>query len=142
MSREVREEPCPYCGEPMPVTAARCRACGRDLIEDDEDDRPRRRRPPQDQVEAADFLVPLHVSPWALAACYLGLIGFCLPFIGIPFALIGLICGIVALYRQGRQTHTYGRMTGNVRAIIGIVLGALGILYPLVILLIVWARGV
>jgi hypothetical protein len=141
MSQQPREEPCPYCGEPVPVTAARCRACGRDLTDDEEDDRPRRRPPPRDEVEAADFLVPMHVSPWALAACYLGLIGFCLPFVGVPFALIGFICGIIALRRQGRQTQTYGRVTGNIRAIIGIVLGGLGLVIPVVILLIAWANG-
>jgi len=39
-------EPCPYCGELIKEGATRCKHCGEDLdeVDDDEDDRPSRRR--------------------------------------------------------------------------------------------------
>jgi hypothetical protein len=78
-------------------------------------------------VEAADFLVPVNVSGWALASCYLGLIGFCLPFVGIPFGIVAIIFGILAFQRQKSRSVTYGQVTGNIRAVIGLILGSLAV---------------
>src|SRR5215210_6081606 len=94
--------------------------------DDDYDDvRPRRR--PAPSVEATDFLIPTGVSGYSIAACYFGLVSCFLPFIGVLLALIALVCGIVGLRRR-KRTGTYGSVTSDVRAIIGIVLSTLTLL--------------
>jgi hypothetical protein len=141
MSRESREEPCPYCGELIRATATRCRFCGEDLTDEgEEDDRPRR-RPRRNTVEATDFLVPTNVSGWALASCYLGLLGFCLPLVGVVFALPAFIFGIIALRRNRHRAETYGEVTSNARAVIGLILGGLGTVGWPVLFLIMLASG-
>ncbi|MFM7073662.1 MAG: DUF4190 domain-containing protein [Planctomycetota bacterium] len=64
------------------------------------------------------MLVPIGVSPWAIASGYLGLL---VPLCGVtgPFALL---TGILAL----RQISKNPQMGGQVRAWVGIVLGLLG----------------
>src|SRR5579883_320273 len=94
--------------------------------DDDDDDRPRRRRPSAD-VDPVGFIVPTDVSAWSIISCYAGLIGFCLPFVGILFAIPGLICGIVALRRR-KKAASYGAVTSDVRAVIGVVLSSLSLL--------------
>jgi hypothetical protein len=42
-------------------------------------------------------------------------------------ALVALVCGIVALRRR-RNTGTYGAVTSDIRAIVGIVLSSLTLL--------------
>jgi hypothetical protein len=128
MSAVRREEPCPFCGEPVSVTASRCRSCGEYLDEEDPElERPVRRRSREEEVQATDFLIPTNVSGWSMAACYLGFIGFCLPIVGLVFAIPAFICGIVA-WRKRRQASTYGAVTSDIRAIIGLVLSSLAIL--------------
>jgi hypothetical protein len=122
------EEPCPYCGELIPIAAARCRYCRRELDDEDDDLEPVRRRPRRNTVEATDFLVPTNVSGWALASCYLGLIGFCVPILGLVFAIPAIIFGIIALRKQKERALTYGEVTSNIRAVIGLILGSLGII--------------
>jgi hypothetical protein len=138
MSRPPREEPCPYCGELISATAARCRYCGRHL-DDEEETRPRRR--PRDTVEPTDFLVPTNVSGWALLSCYLGLIGFCLPVIGLVFAVPAVIFGIIAIRRQRERAVGYGEVTSNIRAIIGLILGSLATAGWGVVLVLMLASG-
>jgi len=123
------KEPCPFCGKLISARAERCRFCGEDLYEDEEDDhrrRPRRSRKGE-EIEATDFLIPTNVSGWAIACCYLGLIGFCLPLIGLLFAVPAVICGIVAIKTRSKK-GSYGAVTSNIRAIIGLVLGGLAVL--------------
>lgn len=95
---------------------------------DDEDDRPRRTYAKDPGADAAQFLVPLNVSGWAIASCYMGLLGMCIPIVGLILTIPALIFGIIALRRQKRAA-TYGAVTGNVRAILGIVFSVLGILF-------------
>jgi hypothetical protein len=64
------------------------------------------------------MVVPIGVSPWAIAAGYLGLLSFLCGVTG-PFALI---TGILAL----RQIKRDPQIGGHVRAWVGIVLGAFG----------------
>jgi hypothetical protein len=79
-------------------------------------------------VEATDFIVPTNVNPWALISAYMGLIGFCLPIIGIPFAVLAIIFAILGLRaRPSKGGTTYGKVTGNIRAWIGLVLGIFGL---------------
>jgi len=95
---------------------------------DDYDERPRRpRRPPPPAVEATDFLIPTGVSGYSMAACYLGLVSCFLPILGLVFAAIAIVCGIVALRRR-KKAVTYGAVTGDIRAVIGIILGGLTLL--------------
>jgi hypothetical protein len=93
--------------------------------DDDYDDRPRRRRP--DEIEATDFLIPTNVSAASMAACYLGLFSCFLPFLGFLMALIALPCGIVALRRR-KKSSSYGAVTGDIRAVVGIICSSLTIL--------------
>ncbi len=111
----------------------------------DSDDRPRRRRPRDDEDEddddeeyrrkrrrvgrrahpdedlATGLLVPVGVSPWAMVAFFCSLFG-CIPIIGAPLALAAFVCGIVALVKR-RRDSSYGAVTGNLRAVIGLLLG-------------------
>ncbi|MFL5338737.1 MAG: hypothetical protein ACJ8F7_01105, partial [Gemmataceae bacterium] len=95
---------CPECGRPLLPGEKSCPNCTptrerrRPPVEDDDPDwdRPVRPRPREQPLEATDLFVPTNVSPWAIASCYLGLIGFCLPLIGLLFAIPAFVCGIVA----------------------------------------------
>jgi zinc-ribbon domain len=123
MDKTSRKEPCPNCGKLLSPAVEVCPRCGEDIYEDAP--RPRRRN---NAVEAEDFLIPTNVPMSAIAACYLGLIAFCLPFIGFLLAFPAVICGIVAL-RRAKKGASYNAVTGKIRAIIGLVLGSLSILY-------------
>ena len=116
-------EPCPFCGKPVSATVEVCPHCGEDLFEDD--DAPP--RPPRRQAEdGTQFIIPTNVSPWAIGACYAGLVGFCLPFIGLIFAIPAVLMAIIAL-RKAKTGTSYGAVTSNVRAWIGLVLGGLAV---------------
>lgn len=137
MPESPRKEPCPECGEMVSIRAAVCPFCDADLFEDeDEEDWPRRRTERRaGDIEAVDFIIPTNVSGWSIASCYLGLIGFCIPFVGLVFAIPALIFGIIALRRRRRAT-SYGSVTSDIRAIIGLVLSSLAIIvYPTLIIL-------
>lgn len=62
-------------------------------------------------------IVPFNQSGWAIASGYLGLFSFLIPLLG-PVAII---TGVLAL-RAVRRTPGLG---GTVRAVIGIILGAI-----------------
>jgi hypothetical protein len=128
MPDKPRMEPCPDCGKLVSVRAETCPFCDAELYEDDDDDRPLPRKRSGD-VEAVDFLVPTNVSAWSILSCYLGLIGFCLPFVGMVFAIPAVIFGIIALRqrKKRKQPGTYGAVTSDIRAIVGLVLGGLAI---------------
>lgn len=98
-----------------------------DEDDDDYDDRPRRRRRRSDDVDPAGFIVPTDVSAWSIISCYAGLIGFCIPFLGVLFAIVALVCGIVALRRR-KKASSYGAVTSDVRAVIGVILSSLTLL--------------
>ena len=108
----------------------------RDDDDDEDDDRPRRRRRESDDVDPVGFIVPTDVSAWSLIACYAGLIGCVIPFFAVP----GLICGIVALRRR-RKASSYGSVTSDIRAVIGVVLSGLTLLGWAVILTLMAANG-
>jgi len=91
---------------------------------DDYGDRPPRRPPPPPPVEATDFLIPTGVSGYSIAACYLGLIGCFLPILGVVLGPIAIVCGIVALRRR-KKAATYGAVTSDIRAVLGIIFGGL-----------------
>lgn len=90
----------------------------------DYEDRPRQRRP-EPEVQATDFLIPTNVSAASMAACYFGLFSCFIPLLGLVMALIALPCGIVALRRRRKGAATYGSVTGDIRAVIGVVCSSL-----------------
>jgi hypothetical protein len=89
-----------------------------------DDDRPRRRRRDADddrespEDAALGAIVPVGVSIWALLSLYTALFSCVIPGLG----LLAIIFGILALMTH-KQKATYGSVSGNIRAIIGIVLG-------------------
>jgi hypothetical protein len=124
MAIDPSREPCPFCGKPILATAVKCRYCGQYLIKDDLPEPPA--SPPQ-VVKPSEFLVPTNVSGWSIVSCYAGFIGLCLPFIGLVFAIPAFICGIVALRKRSGK-GTYGAVTSDVRAILGLIFSSLAIL--------------
>jgi hypothetical protein len=103
----------------------------RDGEDDDFDDRPRRRRPPE--VDATDFLIPTGVSAYSMAACYFGLFSCFIPVLGLLMAIVALPCGVVALRRRKKRASNYGSVTGDIRAVVGIVCSSLTLLGYLVL---------
>ena len=67
-----------------------------------------------------------------MAACYFGLFSCFIPVLGLLMALIALPCGIRALRRRKKKS-TYGSVTGDIRAVIGIVCSSLTLLGYLVV---------
>jgi len=137
MSTAKTMKPCPYCGESIIATAVKCRFCG-EFIEE-EGQAPRTSSSGAD--DAVQFIVPINVSGWSLVACYAGFIGMCLPLVGLLFSVPAVICGIIALTRRPKGT-TYGGITGNIRAVLGLIFGSIGILAwggMLLFLLLGWA---
>jgi hypothetical protein len=93
--------------------------------DEDDDDRPRRRRRRDNdgdreapEESALGAVVPLGVSVWALVSLYSALLSCVIPGLG----LVAIIAGILAFVTH-KQKATYGSVSGNIRAIIGIVLG-------------------
>ena len=109
-------KPCPFCGETIQTETIKCRFCG-EIV--------RRDAPPDEG--AVQFIVPVDVSGWSLVACYAGLIGMCLPIVGLPFAIVALVCGIIAVTRM-KKGGSYGAVSGNIRAVLGLIFSTLGIL--------------
>jgi hypothetical protein len=124
---DIEERVCPECGRPMAADARLCRRCERER-DDDWDEKPRR-RPRRDEsgIQPTDFIIPTNVSGWSIAACYFGLIGLCLPLVGLVFAIPAFICGIIAL-RSRRKRQNYGAVTSDIRAILGLAMSGLAIL--------------
>lgn len=114
---------CPRCDEPNDPQARQCVRCGVSLSE-----RPPRRREEPRHDSSLQAILPVNVSPWAVAAFFTGLVG-CIPLVGIPFALAAIVCGILGLVRRPADTGTYGGATSNVRAVLGIVFGVLGLAF-------------
>jgi hypothetical protein len=141
MPAEARKEPCPECGKLVSVREEVCPFCDAELFEDDDDQGPPRRpRRKSSDVEAVDLIVPTNVSVWSILSCYMGLIGFCLPVVGLVFAIPAVVFGIMGLRRR-KKTGTYGAVTSDIRAIIGLVLGGLGTLIGIGLLILMIATG-
>lgn len=105
--------------------------------EDDYDDRPRRprRRDDRDEFEATDLIIPTNVSVWSMLACYLGIFGCLIPFLGFFMGILAIIFGFVA-FKKKKKRDSYGAVTGDIRAVVGIICGALTIIGYLVVIVI------
>src|SRR5262249_21101949 len=88
MANAPSTHPCHNCGERVSSRTSVCPFCSASLY-DDADDAPEIRRRPtkrSEDIGAVDFIVPTNVSGASILACYMGLIGFCLPLLGLVFA--------------------------------------------------------
>jgi hypothetical protein len=108
--------------------------------DDDEYFDERRQRPRQQDVEAAEFLIPTGVSAWSMSACYFGFFSCFLPVIGLAMALIALPSGIIALRKRKKKSTSYGAVTGDIRAWIGIVCSSLTILGHLILIPVILSK--
>jgi hypothetical protein len=136
MPEEAKTEPCPFCGQPVSVTAIKCRHCGEYLDEDDEDE-DHGRRATGEGDEGVKWLLPVGRSGWAIAAGYLGLLS-CTPLIGLIFGIAAIVTGILAL-REINQNRDLG---GTGRAIFGLVMGSLATVgYAVVLVMMVAAAA-
>ena len=85
-----------------------------------------------DSTGALKYILPVGRSFWALAAGYLAFFAvFVLP------APVALICGILALRDISKNPHKLGK----VRAIFGIVMGALGTAMLVMLLIVRFSAG-
>lgn len=126
---------CQKCGRETPSSTAHCEFCGQSLLRtlpDSGESNPfgdsSPYSSPQTHSMAAPvnqkedlglrMLVPVGRSPWAIAAGYAGLFSLFFCFLG-PFA-IGF--GVMAIVDLRKKPH----LSGMPRAIIGIILGAVG----------------
>ncbi len=122
---------CPQCGTDSPPGASHCGRCGAVLNAPPVQGpvnpyaSPQIHYPPpggySSNDEALRLVAPIGVSPWAIAAGYLGLVSpICLGVTG-PFAIV---CAVLAF----KQINKNPKLGGKVRAIVGIIFGALGTL--------------
>lgn len=123
------ERPCPRCGGPLAVAAVQCPHCRGQVGV----------TRPADDIGVADFLVPRKVSGFSVAAFFFGLIGL-FPLIGFFFAVPGLIFAIIALLRK-RQGVTYGSVTSDIRAVLGLIMAGIGTVVWGIAWIYVWKQG-
>lgn len=98
---------------------------------DDDYERPRRRRRREnrdDDFQPTEVILPTNVSAYSIIACYAGFVGMCIPIAGLIFTIPALICGIIAL-RTRQKKRTYGAVTSDFRAILGLIFCAISLLY-------------
>jgi hypothetical protein len=127
MSRDLPEKDDNIRREPPPPLRAR----PVDSDENEWEEPPHRqiRIDREEVIAPADLIVPINVNIWSLLAAYLGLVGFCLPFVGIPFAVLGVLFAVLAMRsKKGPGGTSYGKVTGDIRAWAGLILGVLGLL--------------
>ncbi len=74
-----------------------------------------------------------------MAACYFGIFGCFIPLVGLAMSLVALPSGIVAL-RKRKKSGSYGSVTGDMRAVIGIIASSLNLVGYLIVG-ILWAMG-
>jgi hypothetical protein len=116
MSEPGETKQCPFCRESIKQVAIKCRFCGQYLDG---------RLPDGESADlVTKMLLPVGRSGWAIAAGYLGLLS-CFPFVGLVFGIAAVLTGL-----KGRQEiRGNPGLGGTGRAVFGIVLGGLCILW-------------
>ncbi|MBY0524142.1 MAG: hypothetical protein K2R98_12125 [Gemmataceae bacterium] len=118
---------CPFCGKRIQATSHKCMYCGAFL----EAAEGRSIEFPSDELHArkGNWWLPADQSRWAVAAGYLGVLAL-VPYLGLAFGLLAVMCGVMAL----RDLNRHPALRGQGRAYLGLVLGGLGSLYNVFVL--------
>lgn len=111
---------------------------------DDEDEKPKKKRRDADEEGGSDIgssplsaVVPVGGSIWALLSFYIALLS-CI----VPLPLLGLIAIILGglAFMTHKHKASYGSITGNMRAVLGIVIGLITMVFYSIVL-VLWAIG-
>jgi hypothetical protein len=113
--------------------------------EDEEDERPKKKRRDTDDEGGSDIgssplsaVVPVGGSIWALLSFYIALLS-CI----VPLPLLGLIAIILGgvAFMTHKHKASYGSITGNMRAVLGIVIGLITMIGSTIGLIVYFTTG-
>lgn len=124
-------------GDPQPTKKKKAPP-PEDEPDDEEEERPKKkRRRDADDEDGADIgssplsaVVPVGGSIWALVALYVGLLSCFVP----GLWLVSLLAGVLAFVTH-KQKMSYGSIAGNMRAILGIIISLVAMVFHIALLI-------